>query len=105
MEASSTPTKRHVAFAADQNFAVPLITAVYSYCRRNAPSVVHILHEDLSKATQSALSMLVHDCGHELVFHDPAAALLKSREGCTVSSVATCYRYLLADMLPEADQD
>lgn len=104
MEASSTPTKRHVAFAADQNFAVPLITAVYSYCRRNAPSVVHILHGDLSKATQSALSMLVHDCGHELVFHDPAAALLKSREGCTVSSVATCYRYLLADMLPEADQ-
>lgn len=104
MEASSTPTKRHVAFAADQNFAVPLITAVYSYCRRNAPSVVHILHEDLSEATQSALSILAHDCGHELVLHDFASALLTAREECTVFSVAACYRYFLADMLPETDR-
>ena len=104
MEASSTPAKRHIAFAADQNFAVPLITAVYSYCRRNAPSVVHILHEDLSEATQSALSMLVHDCGHELALHDFASVRLTAREECTVFSVAACYRYFLADMVPEAER-
>lgn len=99
----SHTTARHVAFAADQNFAVPLITAVYSYCRSNPSSTVHVFHEDLTEKTQNSLTILATSLSHTLVFHRVDAIVLAERSDCTVASVATCYRYLLAEMISDAE--
>ncbi len=94
---------KHVAFAADEVYAKPLTTAVFSLCKSNQDGIViHILHTDLSLASQRNLITIAKRYGNEITFHlveDVRLGTLKTN--IEYISTATYYRYLLPELLPD----
>ncbi len=89
--------QRHIAFAADRDFQVPLALALYSLERaleRPECYCIHIVHQGLDEAFFSPL-------GLELHFYDMGEALRDlPAQGRFPTPVY--YRFLLPDLLPES---
>lgn len=105
------PMVRHIVFAADNNFATPLKVAVFSYLRSNPePTIIHVIQEELSRRHICDLEKLVlhfhpEKDGSKVVVHSvPKEVSFASRESCTVTAKATCYRYLIPNLLKECSR-
>lgn len=95
----------HIALNADDNFSLPLKTAVFSYCETNPePTVVHVLSEHLAARHLRDLERITAAFGHDFEYHPIEQGRFEDGDYCSVSSATTCFRYLLPDCLPNVDR-
>lgn len=97
---------RNIALASDDNFATPLMVAVYSYFKSNPePTRVHVLFENLSEKHIDSLRKIASEVSpdSEVVAHKIDPGKFEQREDCSVTSTATCVRYLIPEIIQDCD--
>lgn len=97
---------RNIALASDDNFATPLKVAVYSYFKSNPePTRVHVLFENLKEDHLDSLRIIASRISpdSEIVAHKIDPGKFEQREDCSVTSTATCVRYLIPELIQDCD--
>lgn len=97
---------RNIALASDDNFAIPLKVAIYSYLKSNPePTRVHVLFESLSEEHLDSLRMIASQISpdSEIVAHKVDSEKFEQRNDCSVTSTATCVRYLIPEIIQDCD--
>lgn len=97
---------RNIALASDDNFAIPLKVAIYSYFKSNPESTrVHVLFESLSEEHLDSLRMIASRISpdSEIVAHKVDPGKFEQRDDCSVTSTATCVRYLIPEIIQDCD--
>ena len=97
---------RNIALASDDNFATPLKVAVYSYFKSNPePTRVHVLFENLNEDHLKSLQIIASRISpdSEIVAHKISPGRCEQREDCSVTSTATCVRYLIPELIQDCD--
>ncbi len=97
---------RNIALASDDNFATPLKVAVYSYFKSNPePTRVHVLFENLNEDHLKSLQIIASRISpdSEIVAHKINPGRFEQREDCSVTSTATCVRYLIPELIQDCD--
>ena len=94
---------RHVVFAADEQYSLPLVVTIYSYCKQNpSTSELHILYSQLSEKTKEQLSTITTQFSNKLSLHYIDNSRFENQKtNIEYITNATFYRYLIPEILSD----